>query len=55
MEEGTGSFFKFALGFLVFISISFGVTYAVNTYASAQDADQAAAAAFAEMVTYHQF
>jgi len=49
-ETGTNSFLKFTLGFLTFISLSFGITFAVNTYAEAKDADQAAAAALAEML-----
>lgn len=52
--QPVNSFFKFAVGFLTFISISFGVTYAVNTYAAAKDADQAAAAAFAKMLQKSQ-
>jgi hypothetical protein len=43
--EPTNSFFKFTIGFLVFISVSFGVTYAVNTVAVSQEASQQAAAA----------
>ncbi len=50
MEPAVGSFFKFALGFLIFISVSFGVTYAVNTYAAAQDAESQAAAALSAML-----
>ncbi len=45
-----GSFFKFTLGFLVFISVSFGVTFAVNSVAQSKDATQAAAAATAHML-----
>lgn len=48
--SGVGSFFKFTLGFLVFISVSFGVTFAVNTMAQSKDASQAAAAAMAHML-----
>lgn len=49
-ESGISSFSKFTLGFLTFIFISFGVTFAVNTYTAEKDADQAAAAALAEML-----
>ncbi len=42
------SFFKFLFGFLIFISVSFGVTYTVNELAQAKDLSQAAAAARAE-------
>ncbi len=38
------SFLKFLAGFLVFISLSFGLTYAVNSYTVAQQQAQAAAA-----------
>lgn len=41
----TGSFFKFTIGFLVFISVSFGVTFAVNSYTLQQYKIEAAAAA----------
>lgn len=46
-----GSFVRFLVGFLTFISVSFGVTIAVNTYASARDASQQASAAKALMLT----
>lgn len=45
----TSSFLKFLSGFLVFISLSFGITYAVNSYTTAQQQAQAAAAARAAM------
>jgi hypothetical protein len=45
--SATGSFLKFTMGFLVFISLSFGLTYAVNSYTTAQQQQQAAAAAMA--------
>lgn len=44
------SFFKFVVGFLVFISVSFGVTYAVNTVAMNQEASEQVAAARALML-----
>ncbi|MBV9159643.1 MAG: hypothetical protein JO019_03555 [Candidatus Kaiserbacteria bacterium] len=44
------SFFRFLLGFLTFISVSFGVTYGVNVMAQAKDAAQHAAAAKAIML-----
>lgn len=43
------SFVRALVGFLTFITVSFGVTIAVNTYASAQDREQAAAAAAARL------
>ena len=41
----TGSFFKFTIGFLVFISVSFGVTFAVSSYTLQEARVEAAAAA----------
>jgi hypothetical protein len=38
-----GSFTKFVIGFLIFISVSLGITVAVNVYTSSRDkADQTA-------------
>lgn len=48
--ETLGSFMRFVVGFSVFISVSFGVTYAVNTYSIAQENEQQSAAAFEAMV-----
>ena len=45
-----GSFTRFAFGFLLFISISFGVTFAVQTYATSQDAAKQQAASAAAML-----
>ncbi len=50
METSVGSFLRFVVGFSVFISVSFGVTYAVNTYSIAQEKEQQAAAAFGAMI-----
>ncbi len=44
-----GSFFRFVLGFFVFISLSFGITYAINSYTLAQEHAQQAAAADAAL------
>ena len=41
---------RFVVGFTMLISISFGVTYAVQKYASGQDAQQQEAAAAAAML-----
>jgi hypothetical protein len=49
-ESATGSFFKYLFGFLLFISVSFGVTFTVNTLGQAKDVTQAAAAARALML-----
>lgn len=48
------SFVRALVGFLTFISVSFGVTYAVNTYASGQSQEQAASAAVARMLATGQ-
>lgn len=45
-----GSFIKFLTGFLTLITLSFGLTYAVNTYATARDSAAAAASAKEEML-----
>ena len=44
------SFLRFVIGFTVFISVSFGVTYAVNSYTVAQQQEEQTAAAFQAMV-----
>jgi hypothetical protein len=44
------SFFRFLIGFLVFIGLSFGVTYAVNIYTAQQAAQQQVAAALQAML-----
>jgi hypothetical protein len=40
-----GSFMRFLVGFTVFISVGFGVTYAVQTVATNQEQEQQTAAA----------
>jgi len=45
-----GSFTRFLFGFTLLISISFGVTYAVQKYATGQDAAKQQAAAVAAML-----
>jgi len=45
-----GSFTRFLFGFTLLISISFGVTFAVQTYATGQDAQKQQAAAAAAML-----
>ena len=47
-----GSFLKFFIGFTLFISLSFGITIAVNKYAAVQDAAKQQAAAAALMLQY---
>jgi Flp pilus assembly protein TadG len=44
------SFAEFTIGFFVFISLSFGLTYAVTTYTNSQQAAQQAAAARAALM-----
>lgn len=46
---GANSFFKFTVGFTLFIALSFGVTYAVNTIAVQQEKERQTAAAFEAM------
>ncbi|HEY4513927.1 MAG TPA: hypothetical protein VJH69_01235 [Candidatus Paceibacterota bacterium] len=41
------SFLRFLVGFLSLISLSFAITFTVNKYVQAQDAQQQAAAAVA--------
>ncbi|MBI5457022.1 hypothetical protein HY969_04775 [Candidatus Kaiserbacteria bacterium] len=50
MESPVGSFMRFVVGFSVFISVSFGVTYAVNTYTAMQEKEKQTAAAFEAML-----
>jgi len=52
MESPFESFLRFVVGFSVFISVSFGVTYAVNTYSKMQEIEKQTAAAFQAMVVY---
>jgi hypothetical protein len=49
-QSPTGSFLKFTIGFLVFISLSFGVTFAVNEYTMKQARIAAEAAAQAALI-----
>lgn len=50
MQNSYNSFFKFVLGFSVFIAVSLGITYAVTTYSIAQEREEQAAAAFKAML-----
>ena len=47
-----GSFTRFFFGFTLLISISFGVTYAVQKYTTEQDAEQQQAAAVEAMLKH---
>ena len=46
MQSSLQSFLRFAIGFMVFISVSFGVTFAVNTISAKQEKERQTAAAF---------
>lgn len=46
----TNSFFRFLVGFLTFIGLSFGITIAAQTYVMDKDVQQEAAAAKALML-----
>jgi len=48
--NSANSFLKFTLGFLTLISVSFVVTFAVNSYTVAQDEQQQTAAALQALV-----
>ncbi len=51
MTQGSAnSFFRFVLGFTLFIALSFGVTYAVSTYAIREEKEKQTAAAFQIMI-----
>lgn len=49
-QSPVGNFLRFFLGFMLFISVSFGVTFAVNTLAEKQSAEQQTAAALQAML-----
>jgi hypothetical protein len=49
-ENPSSSFFRFLLGFLTFISLSFVVTYAVGSYTIAQEEHEQTAAVFETLV-----
>lgn len=45
----TNSFLRFLTGFVLFISLSFSITYAVSSYTIKQERLQTAAAAYAAL------
>lgn len=45
-QGGANSFFRFVLGFSLFIALSFGITYAVSAYSIAKAKEKQTAAAF---------
>jgi hypothetical protein len=53
-ETPAGSFLRFFLGFLIFISLSVGLTVFTNSYLVKQEGDQHAAAAKALMLQQAQ-
>ncbi|HTR18432.1 MAG TPA: hypothetical protein VMH91_00410 [Candidatus Paceibacterota bacterium] len=48
--SASSSFFRFVIGFLVFISVFFGVTIAVSKISASEEATQQTAAAEAAML-----
>jgi len=50
MESPVNSFLRYVLGFLLFISISFGVTFGVNALATRQTAAAQQAAALQALI-----
>ena len=51
-QSPVASFLKFTFGFITFIVVSFTLTITVDSYTKKQNAQQAAAAAFAGIVHY---
>lgn len=49
-QGGANSFFRFVLGFTLFISLSFCITYAVSAISVAQEKQKQTAAAFQIML-----
>lgn len=52
-QGGANSFLRFTLGFTLFIALSFGITYAVNTIIARQEKERQTAAAFQAMMGEH--
>ncbi|HWO07654.1 MAG TPA: hypothetical protein VNM40_03680 [Candidatus Paceibacterota bacterium] len=50
MQRSLNSFFRFVLGFTVFIGVGLGLTYAVATIEMEQQKEEQTAAAFRAMV-----
>jgi hypothetical protein len=50
MPTPVSSFFRFVVGFSVFLTVSFGVTYTVNTISIKQEQERQTAAALQAMV-----
>lgn len=54
MASAVDSFFRFSLGFLLFIGLSFGVTFGVNAIAAQQTAAAQQAAALRALLGEHK-
>lgn len=50
MPSPVSSFLRFVIGFSVFLSVSFGVTYTVNTISVKQEQERQTAAALKAML-----
>jgi hypothetical protein len=50
MPSPVSSFLRFVVGFSVFLSVSFGVTYTVNTISEKQEMERQTAAALQAML-----
>lgn len=50
MAASFNSFFRFVLGFSLFIAVSLGITIAVTTYSIKKDTEEQTAAAFQAML-----
>jgi len=50
MQSSYNSFFRFVLGFSVFIAVSLGLTFAVSTYSMQQEREKQTAAALKAML-----
>ncbi len=50
MQSSYNSFFRFVLGFSVFIAVSLGLTFAVSEYSIKQEQEKQTAAAFKAML-----
>ena len=50
MESPINSFLRYVLGFLLFISVSFGVTFSVNAISARQTAAAQQAAALSALI-----
>lgn len=49
-QSSLNSFFRFTIGFLLFISLSFGITFAVDRYTRVQEQERQTAAALKALI-----